>query len=80
MHFSKWLQAQMERLEMNYTQLSKLSGVDISLLSRYVSGDVKPQFKNINRLATALHLAYRETGEELSTMEITSQIVEALNG
>jgi|DEB0MinimDraft_10_1074344.scaffolds.fasta_scaffold39541_3 transcriptional regulator with XRE-family HTH domain len=79
MHFSEWLQAQMERLDLNYTQLSKLSGVDISLLSRYVSGEVKPKSKNIRRLSTALHLAYRESGEELSTLEITAQIVEVLD-
>lgn len=76
MHFSEWLQAQLERLELNYTQLSKLSGVDISLLSRYVAGEVKPGLKNIRRLSAALHLASRERGEEITVSEITSQILE----
>jgi predicted transcriptional regulator len=53
-----------------------LSGVDISLLSRYVAGEIKPGLKNIRRLSAALHLASREKGEEITVSEITSQILE----
>ena len=67
--FSKKLRHLMDIKGINQPELAKLSGVDQSLISRYLRGDVKakfPSFENLLALANGLKVTLFElTGSEI---------------
>lgn len=54
--FSERLKACMEEMDIKPSELSKLTGIDKSSISRYLKGDYVPKQLKITALANALHV------------------------
>lgn len=54
--FSERLKACMEEMDINPSELSKLTGIDKSSISRYLKGDYVPKQLKVTILADALHV------------------------
>lgn len=55
--FSKRLKAQMLKTGNRHADLSKKTGIPISTISRYVSGEILPRIDYANRIATVLEVS-----------------------
>lgn len=55
----------------NYGQLSEVCGINRTALGAFVSGDQKPSYDSISKLAEAMNLTYEDIGVIFFSVPIT---------